>query len=170
MWRRSILRVPPRTCGAFATGRVGSTSLWRRKRPWRKAKAWSREGMVEVGTKRGRWRPIAAVIVLYAFVLQAILGGLVPLRMLDHAGYLCSEAVEPGRNGDGPIKVPAHHDTACCTAAHAAPDTGTPLAAASFAIVWPAREAGAAIRPVEPGVSARAPPGSRFLARGPPTA
>ena len=87
-----------------------------------------------------RLRPITAVIVLYAFVLQGFLGGLLPVRMLDHAGFLCSQAAETARNGDDPIKVPAQHGAACCIAAHGAADAAPPVPA-MMTLVWPLREA-----------------------------
>ncbi len=116
-----------------------------------------------------RLRPITAVIVLYAFVLQGFLGGLLPVRMLDHAGFLCSQAAETARNGDDPIKVPAQHGAACCIAAHGAADAAPPVPA-MMTLVWPLREASSLVSRPEIRVAARAPPGSISLARGPPTA
>lgn len=116
-----------------------------------------------------RLRPITAVIVLYAVVLQGVLGGLMPIRMLDHTGYLCAQGTEAARDDEGPVKSPPHHVATCCIAAHAALDAGTPLPAAAI-VAWPPREAGLAIRNLETRVAARAPPGSIPLARGPPAA
>lgn len=124
--------------------------------------------MGEMSTMARRLRPITAVVVLYAFVLQGFLGGLLPIRMLDHAGYLCSQAAETVPDGDGPIKAPPHHAAACCVAAHATLDAGAPLPAMAMA-AWPPRASGVAIRTPELRVAARAPPGSISLARGPPT-
>lgn len=125
--------------------------------------------MGKTGTMARRLRPITAVVVLYAFVLQGFLGGLLPIRMLDHAGFLCAQAADSARNGEDPIKAPAQHAAACCIAAHVAADATPPLPA-MVTLVWPLREAKLPTRGPEIRVAARAPPGSIPLARGPPTA
>lgn len=125
--------------------------------------------MGETSTMARRLRPITAVVVLYAFVLQGFLGGLLPIRMLDHAGFLCSQVADSARNGDDPIKTPAQHGAACCIAAHAVADATPPLPGV-VTLVWPLREARLPVRSPEIRVAARAPPGSIPLARGPPTA
>lgn len=125
--------------------------------------------MVEHGTMARRLRPITAVIVLYAFVLQGFLGGMLPIRMLDHAGFLCAQAAETARNGDDPIKTPAQHGAACCIAAHCDVDAVPPLPATAT-LAWPLRQAKRTVGRPEIRVAARAPPGSISFARGPPTA
>lgn len=127
--------------------------------------------MLGIGTKRKAWRPITAVIVLYAFVLQSFLGGLLPIRMLDQAGMLCAEMNDTARNGgDGPVKSPPLHHAACCIAACAVADAGLAPAAAGAVPAWPLREAAAPSRRPEIRVAARAPPGSIPSPRGPPAA
>ncbi|KQT14912.1 hypothetical protein ASG40_06355 [Methylobacterium sp. Leaf399] len=124
--------------------------------------------MVPSIVKRSVWRPITAVIVLYAFVLQGMLGGMLPLSMIDHTGVLCAEGVAAAGDGEGPVKVPAHHAASCCIAAFAATDAGGPLPAMAMP-AWPPRTASPVVPRPETPAAARAPPGSTVSARGPPT-
>lgn len=117
----------------------------------------------------GGWAPlraITAVIALYAFVLHAVLSGLVPLPVSASHGILCL-----GSTDDAGPAVPdsahAHHQP-CCTVAgpmlHAAlPDVS------ARTIVWPARATSRVTWSREASVSARGPPGTIPHPRGPPT-
>jgi hypothetical protein len=111
-------------------------------------------------------RAITAVIALYAFVLHAVLSGLVPLPVSASHGILCL-----GLNDDAGPGVPdsthAHHQP-CCTVAgpmlHAAlPDVS------ARTIVWPARAMRRVTWSRAASVSARGPPGAIPHPRGPPT-
>lgn len=118
-------------------------------------------------TRTGGWRAVTAVVALYAFVLQAFLGGLAPLPA--HAGVLClgqSDAGAPG--GGGPDDAGAVHHHACCTAASVAGGGEQPLPCVT-AILWPPRVAARVAWRGETAVAARGPPGSIAHPRGPPS-
>jgi hypothetical protein len=110
-------------------------------------------------------RAIIAVIALYALVLQAVLGGLVPLPSVPVGGVICAEhdgSTVPGDHG------PACQHHACCTTAQAA-QLLHPILLAFAAVAWaPARVASAPWRDAG-AVQARAPPDQSVSPRGPPT-
>lgn len=111
-------------------------------------------------------RAIIAVIALYALVLQAFLGGLVPLPAPPLGGVICAEHSGSSAPDD---QAPACHQHACCTAAQAA-HLLHPLLSVFATVAWaspwvvpaPWRDAGTA--------QARAPPDQSVSPRGPPTA
>jgi hypothetical protein len=120
------------------------------------------------GTKRSTLRGVTAVIALYAFVLQAFLGGLLPAPAMGAFGVICAEATGTIPGEDQPGKPHPVQHAACCAAAHVAPDVAAP-AVAGTTIAWPVRAALHVGRPTEIRVAARAPPGSIAHPRGPPT-
>lgn len=122
--------------------------------------------MERTGTRRSGLRAITAVIALYAFVLQAFLGGLLPAPAMGAFGVICAQAL--GGASDDPAEPhPVQHQP-CCIAAHAAPDVAQPAIAATI-VAWPVRTALHVAWPTEIRVAARAPPGSIAHPRGPPT-
>lgn len=120
------------------------------------------------GTRRSGLRGVTAVIALYAFVLQAFLGGLLPAPAMGALGVICAGATGTGPGEDDPTKPHPTQHPACCIAAHAVPDASAPGAAAT-AVAWPARGVLHVAWPTEIRVAARAPPGSIAHPRGPPT-
>jgi hypothetical protein len=105
-----------------------------------------------------------AVLVLYAFVLQAFLGGLMPLPA--SADGLCAQHAASDSAPDRPAQKA--HGT-CCTAAHAS-GAALPPRPDQAAITWPAmsdaRAAGGTLARHRP----RAPPDRSASPRGPPSA
>ncbi|KAB1075085.1 hypothetical protein [Methylobacterium planeticum] len=123
-----------------------------------------------MGTRHTRarsLRAVTAVIALYAFVLQAFLGGLMPLGAPAPGGVLCLTMDTHGPVDDGPAGPVPHHSGDCCLAAHLAAGAEPPRPPATL-LAWSRR---AAIRiawePVA-AASARGPPGSIAHPRGPP--
>jgi hypothetical protein len=111
-------------------------------------------------------RAIIAVIALYALVLQAFLGGLVPLPSGPVGNVICAEHGDAGAPSD---QGPACHQHACCAAAQAAQPL-PPLLSAFATVAWsPLRVSDAAWRDAGP-VQARAPPDRSVSPRGPPAA
>ncbi|MCJ2134585.1 hypothetical protein MKK69_11040 [Methylobacterium sp. J-026] len=105
-----------------------------------------------------------AVLALYAFVLQAFLGGLMPMPAA--ADGICAQHSADG--SDFGKAVPHGHGD-CCTAAQVA-GTALPPREAPSAVAWiaPAHACAGFGQPAEPG--ARPPPGGGTSPRGPPTA
>jgi len=109
-------------------------------------------------------RAAIAVLALYAFVLQAFLGGLMPIPAA--AGGLCAQHAASDSTPNG---LPAHGHGDCCTVAQA---TGTALPArvAPAIIAWTAEDRGGpAYRDVD-RTGTRAPPDRSVSPRGPPSA
>jgi hypothetical protein len=109
-------------------------------------------------------RAAIAVLALYAFVLQAFLGGLMPLPAA--ADGLCAQ--HAARDA-APDKALPHGHADCCTAAQATA-TALPARAASVAIAWAAAAATTPAWTMIAGPRARAPPGGIASPRGPPAA
>lgn len=109
-------------------------------------------------------RAVIAVLSLYAVVLQAFLGGLMPIPAA--ADGLCAQhsAAEPGTGKAVP------HDHGDCCAATQVPGTALLPHPSPTAFVWIAQESGDASfgQPAEP--CARPPPGGSASPRGPPKA
>ncbi|MBP1182346.1 hypothetical protein [Methylobacterium sp. PvR107] len=109
-------------------------------------------------------RAAIAVLALYAFVLQAFLGGLMPLPAA--AEGLCAQHAA---SDAAPDKALPHGHGACCTAAQAT-TTALPGRAASAVIVWRTAAASRPAWAMTDGPRARAPPGGIASPRGPPAA
>ncbi len=108
-------------------------------------------------------RAIIGVIALYALVLHAFLGALVPLAPRLDGAVLCAEHAAGTPSDEG--QACTHH--ACCTQVHAV-TLPPPHTVASIA-AWPRRAAPVLWRAAET-VRARAPPGQGISPRGPPAA
>ncbi|MCJ2047565.1 hypothetical protein MKK58_23920 [Methylobacterium sp. J-078] len=111
-------------------------------------------------------RAVTAVIALYAFVLNAILGGLVPLPASISHGVLCL-----GQADDASPAVPdpshAHHQS-CCTVAGPMLQVALPEIDA-HAVVWPPRAVLSRIAWQRKAAHfVRGPPGAIPRPRGPP--
>ncbi|WP_342107104.1 hypothetical protein [Methylobacterium sp. SI9] len=109
-------------------------------------------------------RAVIAVLALYAFVLQAFLGGLMPIPA--GANGLCAQhaATDPAPDG-----IPPHDHGDCCKAAQA---TGTviPPRAAPIGIAWTPEDRGGTAFGGVGQIGARAPPDRSASPRGPPSA
>jgi len=117
----------------------------------------------------GGWAPlraITAVVALYAFVLHAVLSGLVPLPVSAAHGILCLGPIDESGPG-APDSTHAHHQP-CCTVAGSMLHAALPEVSART-IVWPARATHRVAWQREASVSARGPPGTIPHPRGPPT-
>lgn len=116
----------------------------------------------------GRWAPlraITAVVALYAFVLHAVLSGLVPLPDSSAHGILCLGQIEEAGPA-APDSTHAHHQP-CCTVAGPMLHAAMPEVSART-IVWPAPATSRVTWRREASVSARGPPGTIPHPRGPP--
>lgn len=105
-----------------------------------------------------------AVLALYAVLLQAFLGGLMP--MPGSADGLCASQAAADQ-APGTAVPPGHGD--CCTAARTA-GSALPPRPAPHGIAW---TAGAGLRLIRPRIeapAARAPPDGIAEPRGPPSA
>lgn len=116
----------------------------------------------------GNWGPlraITAVIALYAFVLHAVLSGLVPLPSAASHGLLCLGQTDDLDSGT-PNGAHTHH-LPCCTVAgsmlHAALPEIMPRS-----IIWPTPVVCRHAWQRGSSASARGPPGSIPHPRGPP--
>ncbi|MCJ2086863.1 hypothetical protein MKK88_12800 [Methylobacterium sp. E-005] len=109
-------------------------------------------------------RGVIAVLALYAFVLQAFLGGLMPIPAT--AAGLCAQHAASDLVSD---RLPAHGHGDCCTAAQA---TGTVLPArvAPAIVAWTSENRGGPAYRSVSRVGARAPPDRSVSPRGPPSA
>lgn len=109
-------------------------------------------------------RAAVALLALYALLLQAFLGGLMPVPAATDG--LCAQHAD----ASAPSGAPVPHDHGdCCTAAQAT-GPALPPRAPSVGFRWVAT---ADLRPAWPlnrSVGARAPPGTIASPRGPPTA
>lgn len=117
----------------------------------------------------GRLRAITAVIALYALVLQAVLGGMLPAHAASLDGLLCSGLSDAGRSGLGDKGTPAgaHKHADCCTAAHA-PAGAEPPRPLALVVAWTARPAARIDWSTSEQARPRAPPGLIAHPRGPP--
>jgi hypothetical protein len=109
-------------------------------------------------------RAAIAVLALYAFVLQAFLGGLMPIPA--GADGLCAQHAA---SDAAPGKALPHGHGDCCTAAQASA-TALPARAASAVIVWTIAAASRPAWAMTDGPRARASPGGIASPRGPPAA
>ncbi len=121
-------------------------------------------GNRRAGPRARPLRAVIAVLALYAFVLQAFLGGLMPMPAA--ADGICAQhsAGEPDFG-----KAAAHGHGDCCTAAQAV-GTALPPREVPATVAWiaPASACAGVGQPAEP--CARPPPGGGTSPRGPPTA
>jgi hypothetical protein len=109
-------------------------------------------------------RAAIAVLALYAVVLQAFLGGLMPIPAA--ADGLCAQHAA---SDSIPDRLPAHGHGDCCTAARATVTALTPRVA-PVTLAWTAEaRGGPAYRDVGQ-LGARAPPDRCGSPRGPPSA
>ncbi|MFC5553302.1 hypothetical protein [Methylobacterium iners] len=122
--------------------------------------------MARIGPSRSVLRAITAVVALYAFMLQAFLGTMLPAAAMAHPGVIC--APEAGlAEGEAP-GTPHHADHAqCCIAPSWAVQAEAPASAAS-ALAWPSRPVLQFAWGVEAAHPARSPPRSIAHPRGPP--
>ncbi|WP_336488495.1 hypothetical protein [Methylobacterium nigriterrae] len=112
-------------------------------------------------------RAITAVVALYAFVLQAFLGGLMPIQGGGPDGVLCLHAAETGLADPGPgTPLPAHHGD-CCTAAPLA-GSAEPPRPVGVGLAWSLRNVTRVSWHASDAVAARAPPNTIAHPRGPP--
>lgn len=116
------------------------------------------------GSCRGRL--VVAVLALYAFALQTVLGGMAMAGATGPAHVLClADAGQHGAAPDGK-SLPAHAPLNCCTSCHAAGPAALPAAPDA---VTPSPRLAAAVT-TRPGRHAlpRAPPRRGPGARAPP--
>lgn len=108
-------------------------------------------------------RAAIAVLALYAFVLQAFLGGLMPLPVT--ADGLCAQHAAAD---SVPDQLPAHGHGDCCTATQA---TGTvlPPRTAPVMTIWKAEARGGPAYRTVGQLGPRAPPDRSASPRGPPS-
>jgi hypothetical protein len=117
-------------------------------------------------------RRLTAVLALYAFVMQAFLGGLAPLPMASAAAlpfdiHCLDKFEEAGRTDPAAPHAPAHQHGCCCTAAQ--PIAGSPPPQPAMALVaWPPRRAVQLVWKMAAALPARAPPRTLASARAPP--
>jgi hypothetical protein len=109
-------------------------------------------------------RAAIAVLALYAFVLQAFLGGLMPLPAA--ADGLCAQHAASASIHD---RMPAHGHGDCCTAAQV-PGTALPPRVAPALVAWTAGTRGGPGYRTVGQIGARAPPDHSVSPRGPPSA
>ncbi len=115
-------------------------------------------------------RAVTAVIALYAFVLHAVLGGLVPSTQPVGHGVLCLGQYDgdgAAASGAGTPDSGHHAHPPCCTVPGSVllgllPEPATRI------VAWPSREAVRLAWRPEALVSARGPPGTIAHPRGPP--
>jgi hypothetical protein len=119
--------------------------------------------------RASRLRAITAVIALYAFALQAFLGGLMPMTPAGPDGSLCLTLDGGGPADDGPAAPASHHHGDCCTAAQFAAGAEPPRPLAR-ALAWSLRAATRITWAPAAAPSARGPPGTIAHPRGPPVA
>nr|WP_276592526.1 MULTISPECIES: hypothetical protein [unclassified Methylobacterium] len=109
-------------------------------------------------------RAAIAVLALYAFVLQAFLGGMMPLPAA--ADGLCAQHAA---SDTIPDKLPAHGHSDCCTAAQI-PVSALPSRVAPTIVAWTSEARGGAAYRTVSQIGARAPPDHSVSPRGPPSA
>ena len=116
------------------------------------------------GASAAPLRAAIAVLALYAFVLQAFLGGLMPIPA--DANGLCAQHAATNSAPDG---LPQHDHSDCCKAAQAT-GTALPPRIAPIGIAWTPENRGGAAYRVVGQIGARAPPDRSASPRGPPSA
>lgn len=116
------------------------------------------------GPRATALRATIAVLALYAFVLQAFLGGLMPIPAA--ADGLCAQHAA---SDAAPGKALPHDHGDCCTATQTAA-TALPARAAAAVIAWETATASDPAWAMADGPRARAPPGGIASPRGPPAA
>ena len=119
-------------------------------------------------TRSGPIRATVAVVALYAFVLQAFLGGLMP-RPHSLDGLICAQAQASTPDAAAPDTPAPHDHDACCTLAQVA-GASLPVRPEAVAAAWPARAGTRIAWTPSAAPRARAPPGLAAFARGPPFA
>ena len=116
----------------------------------------------------GGWRAIASVIALYALVLQAVLGGMMPAHATALDSLLCAGFSESGPvASEKGVPAKAHSHADCCTAAHA-PVGAEPPRPESLLVGWSARPILRILWEASEEARPRAPPGLIAHPRGPP--
>jgi len=109
-------------------------------------------------------RAAIAVLALYALLLQAFLGGLMPLpKTIDG---LCAQHSDGSAVPGAPLP---HGHGDCCTAAQAT-GPALPPRPAAIGVRWAVATNRHSAWPFTDSVGARAPPGTIASPRGPPTA
>lgn len=109
-------------------------------------------------------RAVIAVLALYAFVLQAFLGGLMPIAAT--ADGLCAQHAAFDSAPEG---LPPHGHGDCCKAAQAT-GTALPPRIAPASAAWRPEHRGGVAYGVVGQIGARAPPDRSASPRGPPSA
>ncbi|WP_244507386.1 hypothetical protein [Methylobacterium phyllostachyos] len=109
-------------------------------------------------------RAAIAVLALYAFVLQAFLGGLMPIPAA--ADGLCAQHAASDSTPDRPL---THGHGDCCTVAQAT-GTALPARAALVSVAWIAGDHGGVAHRAVGQIGPRAPPDRSASPRGPPSA
>lgn len=109
-------------------------------------------------------RAVIAVLALYALLLQAFLGGLMPWPATTDG--LCAQHSDPAAIPEAPVP---HRHGDCCTAAQATGPALPPRPAVT-ALRWAAAADLHPAWPLTGSIGARAPPGTIASPRGPPTA
>lgn len=127
-------------------------------------------GPVSARSRRPRGERVAplraaiAVLSLYAFLVQAFLGGLMPMPAA--ADGLCAQ--HPGSDSAPGSTLPQGHGD-CCTAAQLG-GTALPPQPAYTAIAWTFRVSDQSIYATVDGPRPRGPPDRSASPRGPPSA
>lgn len=122
--------------------------------------------MREFLTSWRAYRAVIAVIALYAFALQVVLGGAMFAQSSGSSGVVC---LHDAVSLDG-VPAKPQSDLACldcCTVGHTPPSLTPPLLRVAE-IVWPSRKAIVVSWRPEVIAAPRAPPGISASARGPP--
>lgn len=112
-------------------------------------------------------RATIAVVALYALVLHAFVGGLMPPPSPLH-GVLCLGQADGGDAAGAPDGAVHVHHQPCCTAPALVAQVEDPILAVAD-IVWPRRSAARIAWRDETQAVARGPPRSIAHPRGPPT-
>ncbi|WP_375464126.1 hypothetical protein [uncultured Methylobacterium sp.] len=118
-------------------------------------------------TRMSGLRAITAVIALYALVLQAFLGGLMPVAVGQGGEVLCLSGTDVQAGNPAPDRSAPHGHADCCTAAHVAAAAVAPRASPAIA-AWPMRRSAIVTFAADAANGPRAPPGSIAHPRGPP--
>jgi hypothetical protein len=169
MWHRRALAHAAIGCGAGAT--ATDERVWQNCHSGPAGTAHGRS--MDRASARPRRRdgdPVAplraaiAVLALYAFVLQAFLGGLMPIPAA--ADGLCAQHAA---SDSLPAKPLAHGHGDCCAAAQAT-GAALPHRAAPAALGWPPEVREAPADWIVGRLGPRAPPDRSASPRGPPSA
>ncbi|MBE7246732.1 MAG: hypothetical protein INR63_17460 [Actinomycetospora chiangmaiensis] len=117
-----------------------------------------------LGVRAAPLRAVIAVLSLYAFVLQAFFGGLMPMSAA--ADGLCAQHTASD-SAPGKTLPQGHGD--CCTAVQLG-GTALPPRPGFTAITWDARASDRPLYATVDGPSPRGPPDRSASPRGPPSA